>query len=186
MRNPTLILVFAILLTSCISGGRIIEISNSNKKIESLKLIQKVSGNSVDKTTDVSDRLNHPISTIYLLEIKKGEKASLLLDIQMQTSNKTDKPDSLMLMYLDGEKIEIATYKGDTIQLKSYQFIVPENLWISIANTDKIQYQLRIGSEEIDIKLNPAETAKLKEFLLKAIQLRDANLPPIPEGLKKL
>jgi hypothetical protein len=186
MRNHILILVFAIFLTSCIAGGRIIEISNSNKKIESLKLIQKVSGNSVDKTTDVSDRLNHPISTIYLLEIKKGEKASLLLDIQMQTSDKTDKPASLMLMYLDGEKIEIAHYKGDTIQLKSYQFIVPENLWISIANTDKIQYQLRIGSEEIDIKLNPAETAKLKEFLLKAIQLRDANLPPIPEGLKKL
>jgi len=186
MRNHILILVFAIFLTSCISNARIIEINDSNKKIESLKLIQKVSGNSVDKTTDVSDRLNHTISTIYLLEIKKGEKASLLLDIQMQTSSKTDKPDSLMLMYLDGEKIEIAHYKGDTIQLKSNLFIVPENLWVSIANTEKIQYRFYIGKDGIDIKLNPAETAKLKEFLLKAIQLRDANLPPVPEGLKKL
>jgi hypothetical protein len=186
MRNHILILVFAIFLTSCIAGGRIIEISNSNKKIESLKLIQKVSGNSVDKTTDVSDRLNHPISTIYLLEIKKGEKASLLLDIQMQTSDKTDKPDSLMLMYLDGEKVEIAAFKDGTIQLKSHQFSVPENLWISIANSKQIQYRFNIGKEEIDIKLNPTETVKLKEFLLKAIQLRDANLPPVPEGLKKL
>jgi len=186
MRNHILILVFAIFLTSCISSGRIIEIKDSNKEIESLKLIQKVSGNSVDKTTDVSDRLNHTISTIYLLEIKKGEKTSLLLDIQMQTSSKTDKPDSLMLMYLDGEKIEIAAFKDGATQIKSRQFIVPENLWISIANSEKIQYRFNIGKEGVDIKLNPAETAKLKEFLLKAIQLRNANLPPIPEGLKKL
>jgi hypothetical protein len=104
----------------------------------------------------------------------------------MQTSDKTDKPDSLMLMYLDGEKVEIAAFKDGTIQLKSHQFSVPENLWISIANSKQIQYRFNIGKEEIDIKLNPTETVKLKEFLLKAIQLRDANLPPVPEGLKKL
>jgi len=186
MRNSFLTLVFAIFLTSCISGGRIIEIKGSNFEIESMKLIQNVSGNSVDETTDVSDRLNHTISTIYLLEIKKGEKLSLLLDIQMQTSNKSDKLDSLMLMYLDGEKIEIAAYKGGSNQLKSCKYAVPENLWISIANSEKIQYRIYIGKVEMEVKLNPAETAKLKEFLLKAIQLRDANLPPIPEGLKKL
>ena len=183
MRNHISILVFAIFLTSCISSTRIIEINDSNKEIESLKLIQKVSGNSIDKATGLSGRLVNPISTTYLLKIKKGEKASLLLDIQMQSSNK---PDSLMLMYLDGEKIEIAHYKGDTIQLKSNLFIVPENLWVSIANTEKIQYRFYIGKDGVDLKLNPAEIGKLKEFLLKAMRLRDANLPPMPEGLKKL
>ena len=186
MRNPILILVFAIFLTSCISGGRIIENNDSNKEIESLKLVQKIWGNPVDKTIDVSDRLNHPISTTYLLEIKKGEKVSLLLDIQMQTSGKTDKPDSLMLMYLDGEKIEITASKDGATQIKLRQFVVPENLWISIANTEKIQYKFNLGKEEFEVKLNKKETGKLKEFLLKAIQLRDANLPPMPEGLKKL
>lgn len=183
MRNHILILFFAIFLTSCISGGRIIEINDSNKKIESLKLIQKVSGNSVDKAAGLSGCLEYPISTTYLLEIKKGEKSSLLLDVQMQSSNK---PDSLMLMYLDGEKIEIAASKDGATQIKSRQFVVPENLWISIANTEKIQYRFNIGKEEMDVKLNPAETGKLKEFLLKAMRLRDANLPPLPEGLKKL
>lgn len=151
-----------------------------------MKLIQNVSENSVDKAAELTGRLKFSISTTYLLEIKKGEKASLLLDIQMQTSSKTDKLDSLMLMYLDGEKIEIAAYKGSTTQLKSCKYAVPENLWISIANTEKIQYRFYLEKEEIDVKLNPAETNKLKEFFIKAIRLRDANLPPMPEGLKKL
>lgn len=183
MRNPIIILVFAIFLTSCISGGRIVEINDSTKGIESLKLIQNVSGISIDKTINVSDRINHPISTTYLLEIKKGEKASLLLDIQMQSSNN---PDSLMLMYLDGEKIEITASKDGATHIKLRQFVVPENLWISIANTEKIQYLLYFGKEEIVVPLNGKQTRKLKEFLVEAMQLRDANLPPIPEGLKKL
>lgn len=151
-----------------------------------MKLIQKVSGNSVDESTASTDRIKLSISTTYQFKVMKGEKSSLLLDIQPQTSSKTDKPDSLMLMYLDGEKIEITANNGGVTQLKLRQFIVPENLWISIANSEKIQYRIYIGKVEMELKLNPAETAKLKEFLLKAIQLRDANLPPIPEGLKKL
>lgn len=182
MRNTILILAFAVALTSCILGGRIVEINDSTKGIESLKLIQNVSGISIEKP----GRPYYSISTVYLLEIKKSEKPSLLLDIQMQSAGKTIKPDSLMLMDLDGEKIEIAAYKSGTIQLKSHQFIVPENLWISIANTEKIQYRLYIEKEGINVKLNPAQTAKLKEFLNKSMHLRNANLPPIPEGLKKL
>jgi len=186
MRNSILTLVFAIFLTSCISGGRIIEIKGSNFEIESMKLIQNVSGNSVDESMDFIRHLRISISTTYQLKVMKEEKSSLLLDIQTQTSNKSDKLDSLVLMYLDGEKIEIAANKGGVIQLKSRQFIVPENLWISIANSEKIQYRIYIGKVEMEVKLNPAETVKLKDFFTKAMRLRDANLPPVPEGLKKL
>lgn len=186
MRNPILILVFAIFLTSCISGGRIIEINDSNHVTESMKLTQKGSGILGDKAAGLTDRPNFSISTTYLLEIKTAKKASMLLDIQMQTSNKTDELDSLILMFLDGEKIEIGTYNSSTVPTKSRQFIVPENLWISIANTEKIQYRLHIGKGKMDVKLNRTETDKLRDFFTKAIQLRDANLPPIPEGLKKL
>ncbi len=182
MRNIILQLACSVALTSCILGGRIVEINDSTKGIESLKLIQNVSGISIEEP----DRPYYSISTVYLLEIKKSEKPLLLLDIQMQSAGRTIKPDSLMLMDLDGEKIEIAGYKVGTVQLKSHQFIVPENLWVSIANTEKIQYRLYNGKEGINVKLNPAQTAKLKEFLNKSMHLRNANLPPIPEGLKKL
>lgn len=183
MRNHIIILVFAIFITSCISGGRIIETNDLNKGIESLTLIQKVSGILADNAAESTRSLKLTISTTYLLEIKKGEKPSLLLDIQMQTTNK---PDSLILMYLDGEKIEIAASKIGTTRIKSLKFIVPENLWISIANTEKIRYGLSFGKEGVEVILNQKETGKLKEFLLKAMRLRDANLPPLPEGLKKL
>jgi hypothetical protein len=67
-----------------------------------------------------------------------------------------------------------------------HQYIIPENLWVSIANTEDIRYRLYIGKEGIDVKLNLAQTTKLKEFLNNSMHLRNANLPPIPEGLKKL
>jgi len=84
------------------------------------------------------------------------------------------------------ERIITTTAENVSYQLMFHQYVIPENLWISIANTEKIQYRLYIGKEGIDVKLNQAETAKLKEFLSRSIKLRDANLPPIPEGLKKL
>jgi len=84
------------------------------------------------------------------------------------------------------ERIITTTAENVSYQLMFHQYIIPENLWISIANTEKIQYRLYIGKEGIDVKLNEVETTKLKEFLNKSIKLRDSNLPPIPEGLKKL
>ena len=84
------------------------------------------------------------------------------------------------------EQIVTTTTENGSYQMMYHQYKIPENLWVSIANTDKIRYRLYIGKEGIDVKLNQAETAKLKEFLIKSIKLRDANLPPIPEGLKKL
>ena len=84
------------------------------------------------------------------------------------------------------EQIVTTTTENGSYQMMYHQYKIPENLWVSIANTDKIQYRLYIGKEGIDVKLNQSETAKLKEFITKSIKLRDANLPPKPEGLKKL
>lgn len=84
------------------------------------------------------------------------------------------------------EQIVTTTTENGSYQLMFHQYIIPENLWVSIANTEKIQYRLYIGKEGIDVKLNLAQTDKLKEFLNKSMHLRNANLPPTPEGLKKL
>jgi len=84
------------------------------------------------------------------------------------------------------EQIVTTTTENGSYQLMFHQYIIPENLWFPIANTQDIQYRLYIGKEGIDVKLNLAQTEKLKIFLTKSMQLRDANLPPTPEGLKKL
>ena len=85
-----------------------------------------------------------------------------------------------------GEQIVTTTIENGSYQLMFHRYIIPENLWFSIANTQDIQYRLYIGKEGIDVKLNFVQTEKLKIFLTRSMQLRDANLPPTPEGLKKL
>lgn len=90
-----------------------------------------------------------------------------------------------------GEKINkaISTEKTATKnenQLMNRLFYVPENLWVSIANSTKIQYRFYIGKEGFDVKLYEVEVQKLKTFFEMAMNKRDASLPPIPEGLKKL
>jgi hypothetical protein len=84
------------------------------------------------------------------------------------------------------EQMFTTTTENGNYQLMFHQYIIPENLWVSIANTEIIQYRLYIGKEGIDVKLNHAQTTKLKEFLTNSMHLRNTNLPPIPEGLKKL
>lgn len=84
------------------------------------------------------------------------------------------------------EQIVTTTTENGSYQLMTHQYIIPENLWISIANTKKINYRLYIGKEGIDVKLNLAQTTKLKEFLNNSMHLRNTNLPPTEEGLKKL
>jgi hypothetical protein len=84
------------------------------------------------------------------------------------------------------EQIVTTTTENGSYQLMYHQYIIPENLWFSIANTQDIRYRFYIGKEGIDVKLNLSQTEILKIFLTKSMQLRDTNLPPTPEGLKKL
>jgi hypothetical protein len=78
-----------------------------------------------------------------------------------------------------------ATDENSSYLLMTREYQIPETLWVSIANADLIQYRLYMGKEGIDVKLNPAETHKLREFFSRTIELRNANLPPVPEGKKK-
>jgi len=86
--------------------------------------------------------------------------------------------DSVVYLLLDGEKIGIS-------RVVERRFEVPENLWVSIANSSKIEYRIPIGKDEIDLLLNQTQTKNMKFFFEQAIRNRDANLPPPQEGLKK-
>ena len=105
---------------------------------------------------------------------KIGKRPNTTSSVSVATDNKKE------------EQIITTTIENGSYQLMFHQYNIPENLWVSIANTEKILYRLYIGKEGIDIKLNLAQTAKLKDFFNKSMHLRNANLPPIPEGLKKL
>lgn len=105
---------------------------------------------------------------------KIGKRPNTTSSVSIATDDKKD------------EQIVTTTTENGNYQLMFHQYIIPENLWVSIANTEKIQYRLYIGKEGIDVKLNLAQTVKLKEFLNNSMHLRNANLPPTPEGLKKL
>lgn len=98
----------------------------------------------------------------------------------------TDSSTNTILPKLDEPKnAKTKTTEKGKSKLKARQFIIPENLWVSIANTKAIKYRLYIGKEGFDVNLKAAETTKLKEFFLRAMQMRDASLPPVPEGQKK-
>lgn len=219
MKRSFSVFVVGLLLGSCVSSSHMVEINDPYKESKGIKLMQNLIGRSVDKSASINGNQHYSISFVHSLEIKKNEPAILSLDIQMQTSIRTDELDSVIILNLDNEKIRIISdefksrkYRRNTAsstntavpkldeaenaktkttekgrsKLMKRQFIIPENLWVSIANTEVIKYRLYIGKEGFDIKLKTAETTKLKEFFNKAIQLRDTNLPPIPEGLKKL
>jgi len=193
-----------------------VEINDPYKDIKGIKLMQNLIGTSAEKNASINGNRYYSISFSYVLEIKKNELASLTLEIQTQTPIRADELDSVIFLNLDNEKIKLissdsslkrigkrpnttssvsiatdeqivtTTTENGNYQLMFHQYIIPENLWVSIANTEKIQYRLYIGKEGIDVKLNLAQTDKLKEFLNNSMHLRNANLPPTPEGLKKL
>lgn len=74
---------------------------------------------------------------------------------------------------------------NNNYQLMSHCFIIPESLWISIANTEKIKLRIYLGKEGYDIRLNQAQTDRLKLFFQLSISKRVAKTPPLPEGYKK-
>lgn len=80
---------------------------------------------------------------------------------------------------------QTTTTESGTYQLMKREFTIPENLWVSIVNSQEIFYRLYLGKDGIDVRLSASEISKVKEFFQKAIQQRDASLPPLPEGQKK-
>ena len=183
------------ILNSCATSGRIVEISYPYKNIQGIKLTQNLIARSTDDSILLSNRRSYSVSMIYLLEQKKNERPNLFLDVEIESMLSSDEIDSVIYINLNNEKIRIAAseYKSKEFLNRnngsnpnvSRQFRVPENLWVPIVYSDEIQYQFFMGKEGFDVKLTRKETANLKEYFNRAIQLRDANLPPIPEGQKK-
>ena len=195
MIRSFIFLLTAVLISSCATSGRIVEMNDHSKDIQGIKLIQNLIAQSADDSILASNARSYSVSMIYLLKQQKNERPTLFLDIQVRRPLPSEKPDSVMYVNLDNEKIRIASsdYKSKEFpkitkvsnQNMSSKFLVPENLWVPIVYSNEIQFRFYLGKEGIDVKLTRKETSKLIEYFNRAIQMRDANLPPIPEGQKK-
>ena len=233
MKHTYLLFLIIVLLSSCGTTNRIVEIEDSFKEIKGIKLLQKPETYSSEKTGSFGGRKYYNLKVNYLFQqIKKG-KSILFAEFQMTTPVGADELDSILFFDLDHEKVKLISseykYKqfdsssssattstsvenktaeksgksaepsktvktttaqtisteNNSYQLMKREFIVPENLWVPIANSNEISYRVYLGKEGIDVKLNASETANLKEFFQRAIQQRNAVVPPVPEGQKK-
>lgn len=199
-------------LCSCSVYNRIGELNDASKEIKRLTLKQNPQASS-SETMDANSGLKQSYSFISGFEYEQvaNERPEIFADFQLRVSVPTEQPDSVLYFSLDGEKIKLVadesgwkngknnstaasggSKSGEKNTLKvtreSLHFLVPENLWVSIANAKRIQYQLNIGKKGVDVILNPAETDRLKQFFRQACALRDAAFPAIPTnppGLKK-
>jgi hypothetical protein len=73
-----------------------------------------------------------------------------------------------------------------TNQLMNRSFIIPQNLWVPIANAERIRYRIYLGKDGYNARPIQSDIRKLKEFFSLAISKRDALNPPLREGEKKL
>jgi hypothetical protein len=145
-------------------------------------------GNQLVLSLDI--QMQTPIRTdefdsVMFLNLDNEKIRFVATDYKFKKFNKSFNTTSSLSSPAACAERELTTENG-SYQLMSHQFPVPENLWVSLAYTaKKIKYRLYIGKEGIDVKLNPAETKKLKEFFSQAIKRRNESHPAIPEGQKK-
>jgi len=235
MKKVLFILFACLVLNSCSTINRVIEVDDQYKEIKSIKLRQQPSAYSIEKNGHFGGRSSYNLTANLNSEIKSGIKPESKIDFQFITGIRSDELDSVMYLVLDQEKIKLAsanykykqfdksstsstvttttsvekkpaeknststkptenvktdttqttTVENGTYQLMSREFIVPENLWVSIIHSKTILYRLYIGREGIDVELTDSEMNKVREFFSRVVQQRDAMFPTIPEGQMK-
>ena len=200
MKPFIVILLAACIFTSCASTNRIIEKNNSKKDGKSFRLIQNPKAHTAEKSRNTLINQFFNIQTTYLFEEQTDQKPIVMLEFLIQNPIQIGKTDSVLFLRLDNENIRIISNKNnlkmaeitklsdnykENNKLITNQFIIPENLWLSVANSGTIIYKLNSGNVGIEIKLDPVETIKVKEFFSQAMQCRLEIIPLVPAGKSK-
>jgi len=185
MRPILLLLWIMFFLISCGTTNRIIEIEDSFKEIKEIKLAQNPEAHSSENIGSFGVRKNYNLKVNYLFQQLKEGQSILVAEFQMNTPVETDELDSILFFDLDHEKVRLISTANNSSHLMKREFMVPENLWVPIVHSQEIFFRLYVGKEGVDVILNASEISKVKEFFRRAIHLRDAGLPPVPEGQKK-
>lgn len=95
------------------------------------------------------------------------------------------KPENKEKENKSAENIKTVSKQTSTTTKNNYQTIVqhifiPENIWVSIANSSKIKYRIYLGKMGVDVKPGNLEMLKISEFFNKAIERKAALLKDTP------
>jgi hypothetical protein len=174
------ILLFGLILLlfafACSSARRISRSEDTSNSVKSLEMTQRYSAYPVGKDKNSKEKVK--LKAVHHLQVEKDGKANLSLEFFPNKSESVSESDSVIHILLNAEKIVIQ-------RLSDSKFIVPENLWVPIENSSKIEYLVHLGPKEFAICPDKNQVKELNYFFERAIRTRDANLPPLPAGLKK-
>ena len=153
-------------------------IKGSSSDPKGFKLVQNLKATSSAKTGKTLVNQYFETEATYRFEECNDQKPVVSIQLQATKAIRTDELDSLMVLNLDNEKISVAAKLNK-------QYNIPENLWLSIAHSKDISYNLSIGKTRIVVKLTPDEIAKVNAFFSRAMQRRLEIIPLVPPGKVK-
>jgi len=110
------------------------------------------------------------------------EEMIINMNITVGNSIGLDKTNFEIYWVLDGEKIKVL---ADSSRPQRLQFLVPHSLWVSIANSNTIGYQIYLDKKDYTVKLSKANENRLKYFFMRSLSIEEQKKPPIPEGRMK-
>jgi hypothetical protein len=191
MKNLLQYLTILLILSACTSTNRLKMTYNKEEQQNILALKQTLQIFQDYKYGDErknSTNLNQVIS-VYILNETKDKRPEVMVGFNSKNSKRPFVTDSVLFILLNHERIRINPgvnypYMGKS-GLKTTQFIIPENLWISIVYAKSIGYLFYHENNGIMFNLDLSESQKLKGLFKRAIRLRDINFQELPEGMKK-
>lgn len=180
MKKLLLLLITVFISVSCAVSNRIIKMEDPDEP-KGFKLIQSPSAYSSGKNSGTTERLKVNVTSTYLFEEKGKEHPVITVCFRILTSSLTLNTDAVLSYNLNGEIIKVDSKD----QMTAGNFIIPENLWVSLVHSPKLNFSLKNKKEIIDFEMNESEKNKLLEFIQLSIERRDLLFPEIPEGKKK-
>jgi len=182
MKKYLTLFVVVLIFGSCAVQCRIIKKSDLSKESETIRLVQNYIGKYDESNVGPRQKSTLPLTFTYLNEGMEIEEMIINMNITVGNSIGLDKTDFEIYWVLDGEKIKVL---ADSSRPQRLQFLVPHSLWVSIANSNTIGYQIYLDKKDYTVKLSKANENRLKYFFMRSLSIEEQKKPPIPEGRMK-
>ncbi len=175
-------LIFSILIVlgffSCSSSRPVSETHDPGNSSQRMKLTCQIRAYSLEMNDAKVQPKQGKIKTVHRFEVSDPGKAKLRVEFQTSKLIPKTKSDSVLVLIVDDEILQIH-------KLSDLTYVIPENLWASVANCSKMEYRIGKGKDQLEIRPDKSQMKDLNAFFERAVFKRDANQPPLPEGMKK-
>jgi|GEM_PF-839331 len=109
MKKLLLFLILGLLLASCSTVNKIVEVDDSFKGIKTIKLKQEPDALSVTEKSILGGRYSYTTKVRLNSEAKSGEIPTVVISFELVTGIRADELDSVLFFDLDQEKIKITS-----------------------------------------------------------------------------